>query len=127
MSSDKGKTHAHLRSYDGGSDYGSRRINILGHATPREECHYLFAKAPLNEIDKPSDDKPTDAATGATGCARNNDAVIAATECDELSAGWHLNPNYPRDPRPYRPPVTLRFKNTLYGLIDAPYCRVSRS
>ena len=132
MSFDKWKTHAHLRAHDGGSDYGSWRINILGHATPRKEWHYLFAKAPLTEIDKPSDDKQDDAATAATGCARKidataatgcarkNNAVIAATWRDEISAGWDLNPNYPRDPRPYRPPMTLRFKHTLYGLIDAP-------
>ena len=132
MSSDNWKTHAHLRAYDGGSNYGSWRINILGHATPRKEWHYLFAKAPLTEIDKPSDDKQDDAATAATGCARKidataatgcarkNNAVIAATWRDEISAGWDLNPNYPRDPRPYRPPMTLRFKHTLYGLIDAP-------
>ena len=97
MPSDKWKTHAHLRAYDGGSDYGSWRINILGHATLREEWHY--AKAPLNEIDKPPDDKPDDAATAATGCARKidataatgcarkNNAVIAATWRDEISAG----------------------------------------
>jgi len=51
MSTDKGKTHAHLRSYEGGADYGTWRINILGHATTPEEWHHLFAKAPLNPTD----------------------------------------------------------------------------
>jgi hypothetical protein len=51
MSSDQPRIHAHVRSYDGGSDFGSRRKNVLVHATAREQWHHLIAKAPLNPSD----------------------------------------------------------------------------
>ena len=111
MSSDQPKPHAHLRSYDGGPDFGSWRINVLGHATAREDWHHLFAKAPLNPSNAHRAASHFSAANLRTAALLKHPLLTSAEEVDDNPTDAQL--------KAHQEPILQRWQEKFAEFIES--------